>query len=234
MSSALKQKALAKLAGVIKKTDDPPPLDIVHRMVYAVCREGVTREEADAAFKKLGEAFFDLNEIRVSAAREVARAIQQLPDSMDRGERIIAILQEVFETTYSYDLETLHKKGLKQAQKVLERYRGSSPFLVAYVLRHSMDGHAIPIDEDILRCLKRLQIVEDLADIESAQATMESHIPKTKGTAVSEALTLISQDFCFEGVPKCPPCPMHEVCPSAVLKKSSSGSSTKLAAAKKK
>lgn len=232
MSSATKPKILAKLAGLVKKTDDPAPLDVLHRMVYAVCREGTTRDEADEAFKKLGEAFFDLNEVRVSAAREVARAIQQLPDSMDRAERIIAILQEVFETTYSFDLEGLHKKGLKQAQKVLERYRGTSPFLVAYVLRHSMDGHAIPVDEDVLRALKRLHIVEDLADIESAQATLENAIPKTKGIAMAEALTMISQDYCYEASPKCSSCPMHDVCPSAVLKKASS--SSKLAAAKKK
>lgn len=232
MSSAVKQKVLAKLAGLVKKTDDPAPLDVLHRMVYAICREGTSREEADEAYKKLGEAFFDLNEVRVSAAREVARALQQLPDNMDRAERIISILQEVFETTYSFDLEGLHKKGVKQAQKVLERYRGSSPFMVAYVLRHSMDGHAIPVDDDILRCLKRLHIVEDLADIESAQASLENAIPKTKGIAAAEALTMIAQEYCYEASPKCSACPMHDVCPSAVLKKS--GSSSKLAAAKKK
>ena len=231
MTSALKQKQLAKLSTLVKKVDEPPQLEVLQRMVYAVCREGTSREEADAAFKKLGQSFFDLNEVRVSAAREVARALSELPDYMARAERIISILQEVFETTYSFDLESLHKKGLKQAQKLLERYRGSSPFMVAHVLRHSMDGHAIPVDEDMLRCLKRLGIVEDLADVESAQATLENNIPKNKGIAVAEALTMIAQDYCFEATPKCPACPMREVCPSAVLKKSSNG---KLATAKSK
>lgn len=232
MSSALKQKVVAKLSTLVKKVDEPPAMDVLKRMVYAICREGTSRDEADAAFKKLGESFFDLNEVRVSAAREVAKALKALPDNMDRAERIIAILQEVFETTYSFDLESLHKKGLKQAQKLLERYRGSSPFLVAHVLRHSMDGHAMPVDADMLRCLKRLGIAEDLADLESAQASLENLIPKNKGIAVSEALTLVAQDYCFEVHPKCPACPMHEVCPSAVLKKSSSNG--KMATAKGK
>jgi len=223
MSTALKQKLVAKLCALVKKVDEPPPLDVLHRMVYAVCREGVTREEADSAFKKLGAAFFDLNEVRVSAAREVARALQDLPDNMDRAERIISILQEVFETTYSFDLESLHKKGLKQAQKLLERYRGSSPFMVAHVLRHSMDGHAIPVDEDILRCLKRLELVDDLADLESAQATLENLIPKTKGIAVAEALTMVAQDYCLEYKPNHAHCPMKEVCPAAAMKKVGNG-----------
>lgn len=231
MTSALKQKTIARLSSLVKKVDEPPPLDILHRMVYAVCREGVTREEADTAFKKLGESFFDLNEVRVSAAREVARALRDLPDNMDRAERIISILQEVFETTYSFDLESLQKKGLKQAQKLLERYKGSSPFLVAYVLRHSMDGHAIPVDADMLRCLKRLGIVEENADVESAEATLEHVIPKNKGVAVAEALSMVAQDYCLEYKPNHAQCPMKEVCPSATMKKVGTA---KLAAARGK
>jgi endonuclease III len=217
MSSALKQKVLAKAAGLVKKIEDPAPLDVLHRMVYAICREDTTREEADEAYRKLGESFFDLNEVRVSAAREVARALRQLPDNMDRAERIISILQEVFETTYSFDLESLHKKGVKQAQKILERYRGSSPFMVAYVLRHSMDAHAIPVDASILRCLKHLEVVEEDADIETAQASLENAIPKAKGVAVAEGLTIMAREHIREQTPS-----------------KKSGSSPKLAVAKKK
>lgn len=231
MTSALKQKQIAKLGSLVKKVDEPPPLDVLQRMVYAVCREGTSREEADAAFKKLGQSFFDLNEVRVSAAREVARALSELPDYMARADRIISILQEVFETTYSFDLESLHKKGLKQAQKLLERYRGSSPFMVAHVLRHSMDGHAIPVDEDMLRCLKRLEIVDDLADVESAQATLENLTPKNKGIAVAEALTMVAQDYCLEHKPNHNACPLKDVCPTATTKKSTNG---KMAMAKGK
>jgi endonuclease III len=94
-----------------------------------------------------------------------------------------------------------------------------------------MDGHAMPVDEDSLRCLKRLGIVEDMTDVEAAQGTLENLVPKTKGIAVAEALTTISQDYCFEAMPKCPPCPMNDVCPSAVLKKAAT---SKLATAKAK
>ncbi|HQR44005.1 MAG TPA: hypothetical protein PLX97_15020, partial [Gemmatales bacterium] len=108
MSSANKQKVLAKLGSLVKKIGEPAPLDVLNRMVYAVCREGTSREEADQAFESLNKSFFDLNEVRVSAAREVARALQSLPDNMNRAERIISILQEVYETTFSFDLEGLH------------------------------------------------------------------------------------------------------------------------------
>ncbi len=229
-TAALKQRVIAKLCGVAKSADDAPEMPILQRMVYAICREGTSREEADSAYAKLLQVFFDLNEVRVSAAREVARALRDLPDCMDRAERIISVLQEVFETTYSFDLESLQKKGVKQSQKPLERYRGISPFVVAYVMRHGMDGHAVPVDADMLRCIKRLDLVADPSDEETAQVSLEAMVPKVKGVALAEGLSKIAQHFCFETSPKCPACPVHEHCPSAVLKKSSNG---KLAKSKK-
>jgi endonuclease III len=234
MSSAtLKQRVLGKLCSAAKKADDAPEMPVLERMVYAVCREGTSREEADQAYASLRKSFFDLNEIRVSAAREVARAIKELPDSMDRADRIISILQEVFETTYSYDLEGLQKKGLKQAQKQLERYRGANPFVVAFVLRHSMDGHAIPVDSHMLRCLKRLELAPPGADEESAQTALESVVPKAKGVALAEGLSQIAHRYCFAANPRCHACPVHDTCPGAVLKKASSNGKLALARSKK-
>lgn len=233
MSSALKQRVIAKLCGLAKKPDEGRALTVLERMVYAVLHEGTIREQADQAFDSLLKSFFDLNEVRVSAAREVARAVNILPDNMARAERIITILQEVFETTYSYDLEGLHKKGLKQAQKMLERYRGSSPFLVSYVLRHSMDGHAVPADDAMLRCLKRLGVVDENLDAEAAQSSLESLIPKAKGMAFAEGLSTVAHKYCLEVGPKCPACCFSDVCPSAVLKKSATNGKLTVAKGKK-
>src|SRR5205085_10200785 len=121
---------------------------LLEQAIYAVCREGTTRARADRAYAALRDGFFDWNEVRVSAAREVAVAFAGMPDAMERAERVVGILQEVFETTYSYDLESLHKKGQKPAQKQLERYRGTTPFVVAYVLNHGLGAAPAPLDKD--------------------------------------------------------------------------------------
>ena len=42
-----------------------------------------------------------------------------------------AFLQEVFETTFSFDLEGLQKKGLKQAAKQLGRYQAADDYVTA-------------------------------------------------------------------------------------------------------
>ena len=53
----------------------------------------------------------------------------------------------MFESTYSFDLETLHKKGVKQAAKQISRYQAASDYTVAWVTQRTLGGHAMPLDE---------------------------------------------------------------------------------------
>ena len=105
---------------------EPPPVrPVLEEMVYAILREGATRPDADRAFHRLRSQFFDWNEVRVSAAYEVEEALGGLPQPAVKAQRVIDLLQEVFESTYSFDLEALHKKGLKQAAKQIGRYQAA-------------------------------------------------------------------------------------------------------------
>jgi endonuclease-3 len=193
---------------------EPPP--VLEQFLYAVCREGVTRERADRAFRALRERFFDWNEIRVSAPREVAEVLSGLPAAESRANRLIGFLQEVFETTFSFDLEILQKKGLKQAAKQLARYQAANDYAVAWVIQQSLGGHAIPLDGPSLRVLRRLGLLEgDSADLEALRASLEHQIPKSRGPHFNDLVSAVAEEFCWEDNPSCPPCPFVTSCPSA-------------------
>src|SRR5687767_3096523 len=116
-----KQRLLNQLFVSLKKhygdLGAPAERPVLEQTIYAILREGGTREAADRAFERLQRHFFDWNEIRVSSAHEIEEALAGLPEPGARAQRVIDLLQEVFESTYSFDLEALHKKGLKQAAK---------------------------------------------------------------------------------------------------------------------
>lgn len=192
----------------------PATRPVLEQLIYAVCREGVSREEADKAFQALQTNFYDWNEVRVSMAREVADIIDDLPEPEVRAQRIISLLQEIFETTYSFDLDTLAKKGLKQAEKQLQRYQGADPYIVAYTLQTGLDGHYLPLDNAMHRTLKRLGVLDGEPD-EAAQASLEHLIPKARGFQFCETISEVAHAYCHAQAPKCPSCPMQEVCPSA-------------------
>src|ERR1700730_16221501 len=123
----------------------PEARPVVSQFVYAICREGATHEQADRAFRNLHDRFFDWNEVRVSSTREIEEARADLPEAENRAQRLISFVQEVFETTFSFDLESLQKKGVKQAAKQLLRYQAASDFVVAWVTLYTLGGHSIPL-----------------------------------------------------------------------------------------
>jgi len=216
-----KQRVLTHLFTALKKRydpADPEPRPVLEQLIYAILRERTTAELAERAFRNLQEKFFDWNEIRVSSVREVEEAIAHLPHAEVRAQRLITLLQEVFETTFSFDLESLHKKGLKQAAKQLSRYEAikGNDFAVAWVMQRTLGGHAVPLDESSIRCLRRLGLLEsDQQDIEALRASVEHLVPKARGPLFNELVSFLASEYCWDEDPSCAACPMNHDCPAA-------------------
>jgi endonuclease-3 len=218
-STINKQRVLNQFFTTLKKRYDPAepaPQPVLEQFIYAILREGAPRAQADQAFANLRERFFDWNEVRVSSPREVEDALADLPEAEQRANRLISLLQEVFETTFSFDLDQLHKKGLKQAAKQLARYQAANDYIVAYVTQQGLNGHALPLDGPALRLLRRLGFIEEeTGDLEALRAGLEHLIPKARGFLFSELVSSLAHDYCFEADPNCSACPLASECPTA-------------------
>jgi endonuclease-3 len=198
------------------KPAEPEARPVLEQFLYALCREGTTREHADRVFRILRERFFDWNEVRVSSTRELTEVFAGLPDAENRAQRLIDFLQEVFETTFSFDLETLQKKGLKQAAKQLARYQAANDYAVAWVVQNSLGGHAIPLDGPAVRVLRRLGLLDgDTDDLEGLRASIEHLVPKARGGLFGDVISALADAFCWEDQPNCPDCPLSAGCPTS-------------------
>jgi endonuclease-3 len=216
--------------------DEPRP--VLEELVYAVCREGTTPADADRAYDALRKTFVDWNEVRVSTVQEVADSLRPLPGAGLKAGWIIALLQAVFEMTYSYDLDELEKKGLKQAAKQLARYfdpkdleklglrqaakqaarlETMHDYAVAWVVQRRLGGHAIPLDGPTLRVLRRLGVVEpgEPESLEALRGSVEHVIPKAKGPEFTDLMSVHARELCVDGAPDCPHCPLKAECPTA-------------------
>jgi len=192
------------------------PLPVLEQFVYALCREDATPEQAHRAFKNLRERFYDWNEVRVSSQRELEDAMVGLSNTEGRAQRLLGFLQEVFETTFSFDLDGLIKKGVKQAAKHLTRYQSADDYIGAWVVQRTLGGHAIPLDQSTLRTARRLGLLEsEQEDLEAARASLEHLIPKAKGHQFTDAISIVAENHCWESAPSCAGCSLAGDCPSA-------------------
>jgi endonuclease-3 len=188
-------------------------LPVLEQFIFGLCRENATAEQAALAYKNLKTRFFDWNEVRVSSIRELEEAMAGLSDTETRAQRLVAFLQEVFEDRFSFDLDGLLKKGLKQAAAQLSQYKTYNVHVGAWVMQRSLGGHAIPVDTPTLRCSRRLGLVDATTeDPEAARSSLEHLVPKAKGTLFTDAVSNLAERYCWEDEPACQECPLRNDC----------------------
>jgi endonuclease-3 len=212
-----KQRLLNQILATAKRTMEPATEDrpVLQQFIYGLCRENASPEQAERAFRYLSERFFDWNEIRVSSIRELEEAFAGMSDAEARAQRLVALLQEVFETTFSFDLDALLKKGLKQAAKQLTRYQAADEYTGAWVVQRALGGHAIPVDAPTLRCVRRLGLAEGTAESAEVRSSLEHLVPKAKGSLFTDLISTLAHDVCWEEEPQCHSCPLAGECPTA-------------------
>src|SRR4051794_4043406 len=165
MASPNRTALLNKLQRLLKQHYKPVALShdrpLLEHMLYACCLENAPYDTADRIYDHLSKSFFDWNEVRVSTLTELSEAMHSLPDPPAAASNLKRVLQGVFESTYSFELETLKKQNISAAIKHLEKLGGASPFILAYVTQASLAGHSIPLDRGALDVLYVLGIISE-------------------------------------------------------------------------
>jgi endonuclease-3 len=215
-TTTTKQQLLTHLLRAISPAEPGQPLPVLEQFLYGICREDATPEMAQQAYENLRSQFFDWNEIRVSSVGEIEDALAGLSNTEERASRIIAFLQDVFETNFAFNLDSIQKKGMKDASKNLKGLKAANDYVVAWVIQRTLGGHAIPVDEATQRVTRRLGLLETPStELETLRASLEHAIPKAKGTHFTDAVSILAEQVCWEESPRCGRCPLRESCPSA-------------------
>ena len=190
---------LKKLFAIVKKTykvhvpkGNKPVLET---MLYAICLEDSTVEEADESFKKLFTYDFpDLNEVRVSTVGEIERAFLGQASAEWRAFRVISVLKFVFDKSYAFEFESLRKKTLDLATKQLAKIKDLSPFVRDYTLHEVTGAHLIPIDTALSRMLLWLGLIPPNQTPEQVGELMRAAIRKAEVESLTFTLRCLATD----------------------------------------
>src|SRR4029079_15166635 len=130
---------------VVRKHYKPvtPPKDrsLFEHLIFACLVEDSPNESAEQVFGALKQEYFGWNEVRVSTTRELTDALKPLVNPAESASRLKQTLHAVFESVYEFDIESLKKQNIGQAAKLLQKYNGTTPFVVAYVTQNALGGH---------------------------------------------------------------------------------------------
>ncbi len=165
-----------------KPSPEAPERSVLEHLLYACCLEDARCDQADEAFAKLQQTYFDWNEVRVTTISELAQCLHSLPQADQAASRIKQCLQSLFEARYQYELDDLKKANLGKAVAELEAWKGMSPFVASYVSQQALGGHSIPISQVIIESLVQCEILTSAEAEKKSVPGMERAIPKNKGS----------------------------------------------------
>jgi len=89
---------------------------------------------------------------------------------------ITLALNNIFEREHTLNLERLKDVSKRDARQFLRELPDLHPFVDAYVMLMSFDGHAFPIDNEILAVLVEEGVIEEGTSLQDAQKFVEHHL----------------------------------------------------------
>lgn len=189
---------IAKLVKVAKKqypaVSPPAGRSVLENLLYACLLENAQFTAADEAFARL-EQYSDWNEVRVTTSQELCEAAASLIDPLPAIEHLKQLLHSLFETHYSFDLDFLIKENQGKAVAQLEKYKGITPFVVAYLVQNSFGGHKIPTSSATLELADKLGLLTPKEKESGVVPGFERAVPKTKGPEFFSTVHQLAVDF---------------------------------------
>jgi endonuclease III len=186
--SALIARTLKVIRKHYKPVAQPKDRSVLEHLLFACLLEDSPQEAAEQVFQALKHDYFGWNEVRVSTIRELTDALKPLVNPAESAARLKQTLHSVFESVYEFDIETLKKQNIGQAAKLLQKYNGTTPFVVAYAIQNALGGHAIPLNQGTLITLHTVRVISDAEFKQATVPGLERTVPKNKGAEIGSLL----------------------------------------------
>jgi endonuclease III len=162
------------------KDHKPEPiqkLDPLKALVRGAMSYNVPDSRADEAMARIEREFVDLNELRVATDLEIAELLgPRYPDIENRVEMITRVLNAIFEKEHTLNLERVAGLGKRDMRQFLRDLPDLHPFVEAYVMLFSFDGHGVPVDDQMLEYLRNEEVLEEKTELIDAHRFLEHHL----------------------------------------------------------
>jgi endonuclease III len=192
----------------------PRSSDPLEELILTVLSQHTSDVNAVRAFGALRARFPTWDGVVRARTATVANAIRPGGLANVKAPRIQAILRTIHERGGRYDLSFLEDMSDADARAYLSTLNGVGPKTAAIVLAFSLGRNALAVDTHVHRVARRLDLVPAQASAEKAQVMLNELVPPELRVAMHVGLIRLGREICTARRPRCPICPLNDICPT--------------------
>lgn len=206
-------EVLRRLATAYGPLQPKPRRDALSELVEVILSQNTSDANVARAFAQLRQAFPTWQALLDAPTEHVADTIRSAGLANIKAPRLQAVLRTVHERYGVLSLDHLADLPLDAARAELTALPGVGPKSAACVLLFSLGMPALPVDTHVHRVALRLGLLPPNADAGRAHALLEALVPPAERYAFHVALITHGRRTCHARRPRCPACPLADICP---------------------
>jgi endonuclease III len=203
-------RGLRRMYGQRAWTPDGSGLDT---LIEAMLAQNTSMANAQRGYRQLRRRFRTWNQVLAAPVQDVQRCISICGLSRMRARRLQAMLARIRHERKKLNIEFLKNHDPRAAYDWLTRFHGIGPKTAAFTLLFAFQHPVLPVDNGVLRVLRRVRLVRVKARDAEAERVLSPLIPRGRHYAMHVLLFTHAKQRCRPKNPKCDECALLELCP---------------------
>ncbi|MCB9134917.1 MAG: endonuclease III [Anaerolineales bacterium] len=188
------------------------PLPPLSELVSTILSQNTNDNNRDKAFDALTARFSTWEAVRDAPPHEVQDAIRPAGLANQKGPRIQQVLREITAQRGKLNLDFLKNLPDDEVFAWLTQFKGVGPKTATIVMQFSLGKPAFPVDTHIYRVSGRLGLRPENMTVEQAHPHLASLLPPETYYAAHLNIIRLGREICAARKPRCPECPLQDVC----------------------
>lgn len=188
------------------------PLPPIAELVSTILSQNTNDTNRDRAFGALRARFPTWEQVRDAETEAVIDAIRVAGLANQKGPRIQSALRKIMEERGELSLDFLQDMEVHEARHWLMQIKGVGPKTAAIILLFSLDMPAFPVDTHVHRVTGRIGLRPDTMNADNAHEHLANLLPEGAYYAAHLNLIRLGREICVARKPKCPQCPLQDLC----------------------
>jgi endonuclease-3 len=203
-------RGLERMYGRREWTRDGSGLDT---LVEAMLAQNTNMANASRGYKQLRRQFRSWTQVLAAPVQDVQRCITICGLARMRARRLQDLLARIQTERGRLNIDFLREEDSRAAYAWLTQFHGIGPKTAAFTLLFAFEHPILPVDNGVLRVLRRTRLVRPKARDAEAERVLSPLIPRGRHYAMHVLLFTHAKQRCRPKNPKCDECALLEMCP---------------------